>query len=221
MCHATFMELTVNPCYHKRLRERNKVVAQHGYCPRCGKEVEAIEITAGTRGSSATLRCIECGQVLAELPDQSRRESADEKMKLSRVVAAGYSDVQNNILIAALVRNQYTDIVDHCANGEEFLRRMTSLLHKKEPPKLIILEVNMPIMNGINSALCLRSIEKGIGGDKIPILFFTQKDLDDMFTRAIKFLTPAKYVPLPHNPDTETFRKRADQIAELLKMGTW
>lgn len=192
-------------------------MAHYTYCPKCNKDVEVVEVSMGTRGGGATLRCAECGAVLAE-----KKESApDEKLKLSRVITAGYSDLQNDLIIAALVRTQYADVVEGCANGEEFLVKTTNLLYKRAVPKLIILEVNMPIMNGINAALCLRSIEKGIGAGKIPILFFTQKSLDEMFTKAIKFLTPAKYVPLPPNADIETFRKRADQIAELLKAEKW
>lgn len=192
-------------------------MAHYTYCPKCNKDVEVVEVSMGTRGGGATLRCAECGNVLAE----KRENPPDEKLKLSRVITAGYSDLQNDLIMAALVRTQFADVVEGCANGEEFLVKTTNLLCKRAVPKLIILEVNMPIMNGINAALCLRSIEKGISAGKVPILFFTQKPLDEMFTKAIKFLTPAKYVPLPPNADIETFRKRADQIAELLKAEKW
>lgn len=192
-------------------------MAHYTYCPRCNKDVEVIEVSMGTRGGGATLRCAECGAVLAEKDEKS----PDERLKLTRVITAGYSDIQNDLIIAALVRNQYADVLEGCSSGEELLVKTTNLLYKRAAPKLLMLEVNMPIMNGINAALCLRSIEKGISASKIPILFFTQKPLDEMFTKAIKFLTPAKYVPLPPNVDIETFRKRVDQIAELLKSEKW
>lgn len=207
-------------------------MVQYAYCPKCDKDAELVEVSLGTRGGESTLRCAECGHIIANFAkDYSKqgpigqgaapRGEGREKEKLIRVVSAGFTDVQNDLLISAVVRAKYADAFDHCANGEEFLSRMTSLLHKKERPRLIILEVNMPIMNGINSALCLRSIEKGIADEKVPILFFTQKSLDDMFTRAIKFLSPAKYVPLPPNPGADVFKKRAEQVVELLKQETW
>jgi len=204
-------------------------VVQYTYCPKCDKDVEVIEVSLGTRGGDSKLRCSECGFVISDTTKDyskqgtptTRAAHPEEKAKLVRVVSAGYSNTQNESLISAIARNRYANAVDHCANGEEFLSKMTSLLHKKERPKLIILEVNMSIMNGINSALCLRSIEKGISDEKVPILFFTQKSLDDMFTRAIKFLTPAKYVPLPANPTPDVFQKRADQVVELLRMEKW
>jgi hypothetical protein len=76
-------------------------------------------------------------------------------------------------------------------------------------------------MNGINAALCMRSIEKGISREKVPLLFFTQRPLEDQFVKAIKFLTPAKYVPQPATDDIEAFRQRADQMVDLLKKEPW
>ena len=200
-------------------------MAQYTYCPDCNHEVETIEVSMGTSGGGTSLRCIECGKVLAEIADKFRPGGISQEYGGSvpgaRVITAGYSGVQNDLLIASLMRAKFADSVEPCANGEEFLKLMTRILHNKEKPRLVVLEVQMAIMNGINSALCLRSIEKGIGKAKVPILFFTRKPLDDMFSKAIKFLTPAKYVPLPKDADAEIFRNRADQVAELLLESAW
>jgi len=138
-----------------------------------------------------------------------------------KVVAAGYTPVQVDMMTAALVRSAYADDIINCADGDKFLSQITQLIRTKNPPRLTIIEVAMPIMNGINAALCMRSIEKAVSREKIPILYFTQRKLDDPFVRAIKFLSPAKYVPLPPKPDTETFRQRVDQMVELLKKENW
>lgn len=200
-------------------------MSRYTYCPKCNHDVEAFEVSEGTRGEKASLKCSQCGTKLADLstvPEAPARAAAAHPAAVSSpVVMAGYNGLQNDIITAALMRGKYCDKMEYTANGEEFLAKISSLLHERHRPKLIIIEANMSIMNGINAALCMRSIEKGVGREKTPILFLTTKPLDEMFTRAIKFLTPAKYVPLPPNPDVNSFRARVEQVVELLHREKW
>ena len=191
-------------------------MTKNAYCPKCDKEVETVEVSIGAEGESAT-RCSECGNTLAQT---SPRDNSVETNK-KRIVVCGYSPVQSDIMAAAFVRNGFANELITCSNGEEFLVNVINCLKKKKRPNLIITEVQMPIMNGINASICMRSIEKGVSREKIPLLFFTSKPLEDQFVRAIKFLTPAKYVPLPPKADLDTFRQRVEQIVDLLKKENW
>jgi len=193
-------------------------VANYTHCPKCNKDVEVIEVSIGTRGAETIIRCAECGMVLASRGGETTEQ---KQQPTATVLVVGYTPAQADILTAAFLRNRYADEVLSCANGEEFLVMMTKLFRARKTPKLIVMEVSMPIMNGINAALCMRSIEKGVSREKAPLLFFTQRPLDDQFIKAIKYLTPAKYVPQPSGSDIESFRQRADQIVDLLKKEPW
>lgn len=196
-------------------------MVDYAYCPKCNKDVEIVEISIGTRGAESTLRCSECGYTISHRPGGAKDEAGRGAPSVAHVVIVGYTAVNADLLTAAIVRKGFAEEVSACASGEEYLVNVIKLLRDKNPPKLIITEVKMPIMNGINASLCLRSIENGMGRGKIPILFFTQRELDDQFKRAVKFLTPARYVPIPQNPDTEAFRQRVEKMLELLMNEKW
>ena len=57
-------------------------MTQYTYCPKCDKDVEAIEVSMGTRGGGTSLRCSECGHVLATIPDKVTGEAGEQKVKL-------------------------------------------------------------------------------------------------------------------------------------------
>jgi len=192
-------------------------VTESVYCPTCEKNTEILEISMGTRGAETALRCSKCGTIIS----QKKEESIGKARAGTQIVSAGYTSAHADIISEAFIRNGYAEDIINFANGNAFLTEITRLLREKVPPKLVLIEVAMPIMNGINAALCMRSIEKGIGKDKIPILYFTQKELDDPFVRAIKFLNPAKYVPAPPKVDNDIYQQRVDQLIELLKKEGW
>jgi DNA-binding NarL/FixJ family response regulator len=61
--------------------------------------------------------------------------------------------------IASLIKNlKGYDILFEAANGEELIAKIQSGLN----PDIILLDINMPVMNGINTAQWLRSAHPGI-----------------------------------------------------------
>ncbi len=196
-------------------------MVDYAYCPKCNKDVELVEVSLGTRGAESVIRCTECGYTISHKSEETEEEVKRQAPPSAHVVIVGYTAVNADLLTAAIVRKGFAEEVSTCNNGEEYLVNIIKLLRDKNPPKLIITEVKMPILNGINASLCLRSIENGMGRAKIPILFFSQKELDDQFERAVKFLTPARYVPLPKELDTEAFRQRAEKMLDLLMKEQW
>ena len=192
-------------------------MAQYLNCPKCKKKVEVIEVSLGA-GAESELKCVECGLVLGR---KTLENAAARPTTLQRVLLAGYTPAQTDIMTVSFVKNGFADEVISSTDGEDFLTKIISLIRKKEYPKLVIIEVSIPIMNGINAALCMRAIEKGIGREKTPILFFTAKPLDEQFVRAIKFLSPAKFVPLAPKIEMEDFHQRIVQVVDLLKKEQW
>jgi len=137
-----------------------------------------------------------------------------------RVIIVGYEDPIKKILATAL-RTRFASEVAACPSGEALLTELTKNVRNEHLPGLIILEINMPVMNGINTALCLRSLERGADvAEPTPILFFTNRELDETFRKVIRFVAPAKFLPIGEI-NQAAFTEKAAQVADLLAKEGW
>lgn len=108
-----------------------------------------------------------------------------------------------------------------CKNGEELLEKAVSRMQADLPVSLVILDVNMPILNGVNAAIALRSVERAMEGrHKAPILFFTSNRCDDTFKKVLNYCAPAHYINKGTGSSPEEFAKRLQGvICVLLQKG--
>lgn len=102
-----------------------------------------------------------------------------------------------------------------CENGMEFIGKMTDLFKQKKRVDLAILDVQMPVLSGIQAALTMREIEKKVGvRNPTPILFFTSKVIDDKFKTVLEKCRPSAYL----NKGTEASpRELGNRIFSVLK----
>lgn len=152
--------------------------------------------------------CSVCGLILQD------REPEPQKLKtLQHVIAA-----EDNALLLKTVSRMLQDkkiahSVDACKNGEDFIATVVARTKEGEPISLAILDVNMPILNGINAAVIMRAIEKGYERDRsTPILFFTSYKCDDTFKKVLKYCKPAKYINKGTGSSPEEFAERLYQV---------
>jgi CheY-like chemotaxis protein len=158
--------------------------------------------------------CSVCGLILLQ------ESAADEEQvkSLQHVVAAEDSAALLKTVSRMLMDKKISKSVDACKNGEEFITIAVERLKKNQPISLAILDVNMPILNGINAAVIFRAIETGYGKKRpTPILFFTAYKCDDTFKKVLKYCKPAKYINKGTGSSPEQFAERLYQvIAQLL-----
>lgn len=182
------------------------------YCPSCGEDVEYFVMLS--EGNELT-HCSICGLILQrEEPDAK----AHERIKtLQNVVAAEDSPVLLKTLSQMLVDRNITKTVEACKNGEEFISSVVERLKNNLPISLVILDVNMPVLNGINAAVIFRAIERGFGKKRpTPILFFTSYRCDDTFKKVLKYCAPAKYINKGTGSSPEEFAQRLYQVVSQL-----
>jgi CheY-like chemotaxis protein len=87
---------------------------------------------------------------------------------------------------------------------------------------LILLDVPMPFLNGINAAIGLRAVERTYPTHHpIPLLFLTRKPCDDTFKKVIKFLSPAKYAGLGPSDHPAELGPRLGRIISLISQEKW
>lgn len=184
--------------------------AKKTYCPGCGEDVETYTIN---REGVLEVRCNYCGLTLA-------REIFQEDInEVNCVMIAEDSALIREMLHDTLLEKKVTKKIISAVNGAEFIKMITKRFKELAPVDLIILDIQMPIMSGINAAIALRAIEDGLERDnrKIPILFFSVKRCDDTLIKVMKYCKPAQYVNKGTNDTKDQMFDRVRQvIAHLL-----
>ena len=208
-------------------------MAEKTYCPCCGEKVVPL-ILLNDRNEKE-LFCKTCG-----LPLEEDREGAPEAARptppaatppappeeapkavpaplLDHVVIAEDSPLVQEIVSDVLVGQGLARMLSSCITGDEAVARITSLFSHGRKIDLIILDVSMPGMNGVEAAHSLRALEEGMGRETpVPILFFTARQCDADFKQTLKSLSPAMYVNKGSDSDPEKLQERFENIIRKL-----
>ncbi|WP_020395399.1 response regulator [Thiolinea disciformis] len=96
-----------------------------------------------------------------------------------------------NALIATTMLEGLKYRIDHVVNGKQAFDAMTQY-----PYHLILMDINMPEMNGYMATEAIREWEKGNGLSQVPILALTANALQGDFEKCIK-LGMNDYLPKP------------------------
>lgn len=153
-------------------------------------------------------RCPDCGMTLADVPHQEQFHI------LEKVLVAEDSPALINKIAQILEENKIAEWVTKCADGSEFITSFVEQLEQGRPVNLVILDINMPVINGVNAAIAMRAIEKGYEQNKpVPILFFTAKQCDDTFKKVLSYTKPAKYINKGTGSSPDEF---ADRLYHVL-----
>lgn len=100
-------------------------------------------------------------------------------------------------------------------HGGEFIEAASIGFRDKKPFDLIITEVRMPLMGGIQTSIAFRHMEKAFGvKSPAPIIFFSEAERDTNLDKAVEYLKPARY--LQTYPDLTEFRRRAEALVDKL-----
>lgn len=114
----------------------------------------------------------------------------------------------------ALIQRQIAKTVVSTENGFEALIAFHKAVRQQVKLDLLVLDVNMPILDGINLAVCIRAAERAAGLPKHPILFFTSNLCDDAFRRALEYLAPARYI---NKGEGNTGMEFGERLATVLR----
>lgn len=180
---------------------------KRAYCPSCGEEVDVFVMIAG---GEERPHCSQCGLILDE-------RVVEKKRSLESVFIAEDSYSLRSALSEILLSKKIAKNVVEASDGREFLAKITDAFKKGMNVNLIILDVNMPNIDGINAAKTLRALEDGFRRDsKVPILFFSVVKCDENFKRFLQILTPSAYLNKGKEGTPEQLAERVYQIIKRL-----
>jgi len=175
------------------------------YCPSCGVSVTPFIMYVE---GDEVWRCPNCGMNLGDIAEPEKLRT------LEKVLIAEDSKALINRIAQIMEERRMAEWVTKCQDGSEFLTRLVEQFQQKRAVNLVILDVNMPIINGVNAAIAMRAIEKGYEFKKpIPILFFTAKQCDETFKKVLSYTKPAKYINKGTGANPDEF---ADRLLHVL-----
>jgi len=138
--------------------------AKRMYCPSCGEDVETFVMLDQGEESH---RCFVCGAVLSA-------EAGTELKPLEMMLVAEDSMVFREVLKDKITELGISNDVAMAKDGEEFIALFTYRVANDKPISLAVLDIRMPGMNGVNAAMAMRAVEKGLNRRRpVPILFFS------------------------------------------------
>jgi len=180
------------------------------FCPSCGEDVEYFVMVSE---GEEIAHCANCGLIL-----HTEEEKKAQKIRpLQYVIAAEDSPLLLKTISKMMQERGIAKQVESCKNGEEFISKVTERIKQNQPVSLAILDVAMPILNGINAAVIFRAIERGFDRRRLtPILFFTAYKCDDTFKKVLKYTAPAKYINKGTGSSPEQFADRLYQVVYQL-----
>ncbi len=184
------------------------------YCPSCGIDVEPFVLTGGGR---EVVHCSICGLVL----DSDATTSPPPPTELLKTVLIAEDTEAVRVTVAkALVDQKVAREILQSRNGAEFVAQATQRLREGKPISLVILDVEMPIMNGVQAARSLRELETQLGlKRRIPILFFTTRKCDDRFKTVLQQVQPSSYVNKGSSQDPASLAARVMKVLQILLQG--
>jgi len=175
------------------------------FCVCCGEDVPYSRIK---RDEKEELTCVYCGFVLDIAEGQSQAASC--------IVTVDDSSSVRDLLKGMLVNKGIAQTVIASENGQEFIGVFNKRLADHQPVDMVILDLEMPVMDGISAARMMRSMEDKYQTKRTPILFFSARKCDDSLKKQLGIFTPAVYVNKGPSTHPDDLVNRIDQLVTYL-----
>jgi CheY-like chemotaxis protein len=182
------------------------------YCPACGAQSETQVVQ---RNGQDVTECSTCGLCL------DAAETREYK-PIGEILFADDSDLLRVAIEDVLLEKKLAQSVLAAMNGQEFLQHFVRRLREGKPVDIIMLDVQMPVMNGFNAAVALRAIERAFDlPQPTPLIFFSSQPCDDTAKKVLKFCGRAIYVNKVASPNLAELAGRVEQVLiNLLTKGS-
>jgi len=134
------------------------------YCICCGEDVPYNTVV---RNERRELTCQFCGFTL----DVNNLWEDYGEMEGGVVMIAEDSDLTRNLIKDILSEKSLSSEIVAVSNGLELTAEFSKYLKEGKRIDFVIIDLNMPLMDGLTAARTIRAIEKGAGkGNNVPLV---------------------------------------------------
>ncbi len=183
-------------------------MADTKYCICCGEMVPYNQVERHERRETT---CAYCGFTL-----DVQKLWEPSKVSDGYVLVADDSKYVRDIIINALNSSRVSANIIASENGLELTAAFSKLASEKAPADIAIIDLNMPIMDGVTAARTIRAIEARHSMPATPIIFFSAEKADDSLRTQMEILSPASYMNKGSDPDPESLAGRVEQLVGYL-----
>ena len=177
------------------------------YCLCCGENVPTNTVY---RDGNTEITCLYCGFVLG-LKENEERTTAD------CILTADDSSTIRNLMTQILKEKGLAREVLSFENGMVFLTEFNKRISSEKGVNLVILDLQMPVMDGLKAALTMRAIEKKTNlPKKTPIIFFSARKCDESLKKQLSQCTPAVYFNKGETPDPTAIADRINHLVSYI-----
>lgn len=187
------------------------------YCLCCG---EQVPFNTFNRYERLEVTCVYCGFILdvQNLWDSKQQEPAQEQPVSieSYALVTDDSHYTRKIIEDLLHARAFSSQVMTFQNGLELISAYSKLLNEKKTTDIAIIDLNMPVMDGLTAARLMRSLESQNSAKKTPIMFFSAEKADENLRKQMENLDPANYVNKGSDPDPDKLVSRVESLISYL-----
>lgn len=179
------------------------------YCLCCG---EQVPFNVLERHGKREVTCVYCGFTL----DVQKMQEPQGLPKPGYALVTDDSRYTRKIIEDLIKEKQLSSMVLSFANGLELISSYSRLVSEKKPVHLAIIDLNMPVMDGITAARTMRDLEAKNGVRNTPIVFFSAVKADQSLKEQMEILAPANYVNKGSDPDPDKLAERVEYLLTYL-----
>jgi len=185
-------------------------MSESKYCLCCDEQVPFSTVV---RNERREVTCNYCGFTLDV-------EQATEPQKVHNggcALIADDSKYTRKIIGELIIEKKFSSDVLSFENGLELVTAYTRVLAERKPVDVAIIDLNMPVMNGLTAARTVRTLEAQNKVPYVPIVFFSAEKADEDLKTHMQSLEPAYYVNKGTDPDPDKLAGRVEYLLGYLK----
>lgn len=179
------------------------------YCLCCDEEVPFSIVE---RNERREVTCVYCGFTL----DVQKLWEPQKPSEKGYALVADDSKYTRKIIEDLLKEKNFTANVMAFENGLELISAYSRLLSEKQTVDIAIIDLNMPVMDGLTAARTMRAVETQNKMKSIPIVFFSAEKADEGLKKQMETLDPANYVNKGLDPDPDKLAARVEFLIGYL-----
>ena len=180
------------------------------YCLCCNEEVPFSTVT---RNERIEVTCLYCGFTL----DVKKMHEPQKPAEKGHALIADDSKYTRKIIEELLKEKKYSENVQSFENGLMLISAYSKLLTEKQPVDIAIVDLNMPVMDGLTAARMMRSLEEQNGSRAVPIIFFSAEKADDNLKKQMETIGHANYMNKGTDPDPDALAARVEMLISYLR----